>query len=62
MEKEQFNKIIENQIILDKKLDQIINELSLVKKDLNRTINNQLLLEEYNLEIIDHLKKIIVVR
>ncbi|WP_426482675.1 hypothetical protein [Chryseobacterium sp. R2ACT005] len=59
MEK-QLEKIRNNQIILDKKLEQILNELDFVKKELKIVINNQLKLEDYDIDLkskIQHLEK-----
>ena len=58
MNEEQFQKIVDNQKILDKKLDRILTEISVVKKDLSTAINNQQLLEQYEIDITDRLKRI----
>lgn len=60
---EQLEKIRNNQIILDKKLEQILNELDFVKKELKIVINNQLQLENYDIDIkskIQHLEKTVL--
>lgn len=51
MDLEEFKKIRNNQIILDGKLDLIINELVFIKRELNTVINNQLHLEKYEIDL-----------
>ena len=58
MTAEEYQKIVGNQIILDKKLDGIIHELKVIKKDVNTAINNQKLLEQYEIEITEKLRRI----
>jgi hypothetical protein len=58
MTAEEYERIIDNQLVLDKKLDGIINELKIIKKDVNIAINNQQLLEEYEINITERLKRI----
>ena len=58
MTAEEYQRIIDNQVILDKKLDGIINELLVVNKDINTAINNQQLLEQYEMDITERLKRI----
>ncbi|MGE8525926.1 hypothetical protein [Chryseobacterium rhizosphaerae] len=60
---EQLEKIRNNQIILDRKLEQILNELDFVKKELKTVINNQLKLEDYDIDLkskIQHFEKIVL--
>lgn len=58
MTAEEYQRIVDNQIILDKKLDGIINELKVIKEDVNTAINNQQLLEQYEMDITERLKRI----
>jgi hypothetical protein len=58
MTAEEYQRIVDNQIVLDKKLDGIINELKVIKKDVNTAINNQQLLEQYEIDITERLKRI----
>ena len=58
MTDKQYQRIVENQTILDKKLDGIINELKVIKSDVNVSINNQKLLEQYEMDITERLKRI----
>lgn len=58
MTEKQYQRIVENQTILDKKLDGIINELKVIKSDVNVSINNQKLLEQYEMDITERLKRI----
>ncbi|NRR93369.1 hypothetical protein HSX10_17480 [Winogradskyella undariae] len=58
MTEKQYQRIVENQTILDKKLDGIINELKVIKSDVNVSINNQKLLEQYEINITERLKRI----
>jgi len=51
MELEEFKKIRNNQIILDGKLDLILDELSFVKRELNTVIQNQIQLEKYEIDL-----------
>jgi predicted Rdx family selenoprotein len=58
MTAEEYQRIVENQMILDKKLDGIITEIKAIKKDVNTAINNQQLLEQYEVDITERLKRI----
>ena len=58
MTEEKVKIILNNQTILDNKLDQIINEISEIKSDLSTTIRNQQLLEQYEMDITERLKRI----
>ena len=58
MTEKQYQRIVENQTILDNKLDGIINELKVIKNDVNVAINNQKLLEQYEMDITERLKRI----
>lgn len=58
MTEEQYQRIVKNQMILDNKLDGIINELKAIKSDVNVAINNQKLLEQYEIDITERLKRI----
>jgi|TARA_B110000240_G_C13158831_1_gene308502 hypothetical protein len=58
MSEEKVKIILNNQTILDNKLDQIINEISKIKSDLSTTIKNQKLLEQYEMDITERLKRI----
>jgi hypothetical protein len=51
MTNEQFDAIIRNQVILDKKLDKILNELEQIKSDVATSISNQQLLEQYEMNL-----------
>ena len=58
MTEEKVKIILNNQTILDNKLDQIINEISEIKSDLSTMIRNQQLLEQYEMDITERLKRI----
>lgn len=58
MTDEQYQRIVKNQTILDSKLDEIINELKVIKSDVKVAINNQQLLEQYEVDITNRLKRI----
>lgn len=58
MSEEEFKKLIENQRILDKKLDQIQFDINKIKGDVKTAINNQLLIEQYEEDITDRLNRI----
>ncbi|CAL2103700.1 conserved protein of unknown function [Tenacibaculum sp. 190130A14a] len=58
MTEEQYQRIIKNQIILDNKLNGVVNELRVIKNDINVAINNQKLLEQYEIDITERLKRI----
>tara|TARA_R110001606_G_C14918186_1_gene596283 strand:- start:294 stop:479 length:186 start_codon:yes stop_codon:yes gene_type:complete len=58
MTAEEFQTILNNQKILDKKLDGIISELRVMKNDISTGLNNQVLLEEYQRDIIKRLERI----
>jgi len=58
MELQELKKIRDNQILLDKKLDRILNELDFVKRELKITINNQLQLENYDIDIKSKIQNI----
>ncbi len=58
MTDEQLMKLTNNQKILDKKLNGIISEISVIKKDLSTAISNQQLLEQYEIDITERLKRI----
>ena len=58
MTAEEFQTILNNQKILDKKLDGIINEIRVMKKDISIGLNNQVLLEEYERDILKRLERI----
>lgn len=58
MEEDEFKKIKSNQIILDNKLDQILNEIDFVKKELKTVINNQLQLENFDIDLKANIQKL----
>lgn len=58
MTADEFQTIINNQKILDKKLDGIIGELRVIKNDISTGLNNQVLLEEYLRNITTRLERI----
>ncbi|RKS42664.1 hypothetical protein BC962_3121 [Gillisia mitskevichiae] len=58
MNEEEFKKLIENQRILDRKLDQIQFDINKIKGDVKTSINNQLLIEQYEEDITDRLNRI----
>ncbi|SHM79275.1 hypothetical protein SAMN04488057_103343 [Cyclobacterium lianum] len=58
MAAEEFRRLLNNQIILDNKLDKILNELRVLKMDINTAIDNQKLLERYEMDISERLRKI----
>jgi hypothetical protein len=58
MAPEQYKKITDNQIIIDKKLDKIMDEIDTLRNDVSVSLKNQILLEEYEMEIIKRLKRI----
>ncbi|MET3035910.1 hypothetical protein ABXT08_07410 [Chryseobacterium sp. NRRL B-14859] len=60
---EELKKVRNNQVILDNKLEQILNELNFIKKELKIVINNQLQSENYDIDLkskIQHLEKIVL--
>ncbi|MFA9190079.1 hypothetical protein AAGV28_01745 [Flavobacterium sp. FZUC8N2.13] len=58
MTPEQYDRIIQNQIIIDKKLDRVLDDLVTMKNDIKVSLNNQILLEEYQMDIVNRLKRI----
>tara|TARA_R110002020_G_scaffold377139_1_gene588236 strand:- start:1154 stop:1348 length:195 start_codon:yes stop_codon:yes gene_type:complete len=55
MTDKEFKQIINNQIILDNKLDRILNELKVIRQDVNVSIDNQRLLEGYEIDVRNRL-------
>lgn len=51
MTDKEFKQIINNQIILDNKLDRILNELKIIRQDVSISIDNQRLLEGYEIDV-----------
>ncbi len=58
MTDEQVERLIQNQRILDKKLDRIQSDINKIQADVKTAINNQLILENYEEDITDRLKRI----
>ncbi|RKS42511.1 hypothetical protein BC962_3269 [Gillisia mitskevichiae] len=58
MNEEVFKKLIENQRVLDRKLDQIQLDINKIKGDVKTVISNQLILEQYEEDITDRLNRI----
>ena len=56
MTAQEYQRILDNQIILDNKLDRIIKELKVLAGDVNTPIKNQQLLEQYEIDITNRLK------
>ncbi|MCE7057966.1 hypothetical protein LZF95_24995 [Algoriphagus sp. AGSA1] len=58
MTDKEYKQIIDNQIILDNKLDRILNELKVIRQDVNISIDNQRLLEGYEIDVRNRLVSI----
>jgi hypothetical protein len=58
MTAQEYQRILDNQIILDNKLDRIIKELKVLTGHVNTAIKNQQLLEQYEIDITNRLKRI----